>query len=44
MRHIQRITIAKAEEKQGDVAGQIFFQLWLTVFTFILSGAFGTKD
>lgn len=40
MRHIKTITTAKA----SDAAGAIFFQIWLSVFTWILTGALGSKD
>ncbi len=40
MRHVKTITVSKA----SDGAGAIFFQIWLSVFTWIISGAFGSKD
>lgn len=39
MRHIQAITVPKA----SDAAGAIFFQIWLSVITWMLTGAFGSK-
>lgn len=39
MKHVKTITVAKA----SDAAGAIFFQIWLSVFTAILTGAFGSK-
>lgn len=43
MRHISKITVAKAQvnDKDSDTMGAIFIQVWLTVFTWILAGAFG---
>lgn len=40
MKHIKTVTVAPA----SDAAGQIFFQIWLSVFTWILTGAFGSKN
>lgn len=41
MKHIRPITVAKA----SDSFGYFFFQIWLTLFTTLLSGAFGAaKD
>lgn len=39
-KHIRPISIAQAEPKQ-DGFGAVFFQIWLSVFTWILAGAFG---
>ena len=39
MRHIKSVSVQKA----SDSAGLIFFQIWLSVFTSILAGAFGIK-
>lgn len=35
MRHIKHVSVAKA----SDAAGYIFFQIWLSVFTWLLTGA-----
>jgi len=44
MKHCKTISLAKADTKQfDDPAGAIFFQIWLTVVSFILTGAFGEK-
>jgi len=39
MKHLRPLTVAKA----SDPFAAIFFQIWLTVFSSILAGAFGTK-
>lgn len=39
MRHIKTVSVQKA----SDSAGQIFFQIWLSVFSSLLAGAFGLK-
>jgi hypothetical protein len=46
MKHVKRISVAKAATSKqfDDPAGAIFFQVWLSVFTTILAGAFGFKD
>lgn len=36
MRHVKTISVAKA----SDPVGAVFFQIWLGVFTWIISGAF----
>ncbi|HOZ45197.1 MAG TPA: hypothetical protein PLO37_03680 [Candidatus Hydrogenedentes bacterium] len=43
MAHVRTISLAKAQafEKDDDVAGALFLQLWMTVMMFILTGAFG---
>lgn len=42
MKHLKHISVAKADSKQfGDPVANIFFQVWLSVVTFILGGAFG---
>jgi hypothetical protein len=44
MKHMRTISVKPADSKQiDDPAGIIFFQVWLTVMTFILTGAFGDK-
>lgn len=43
MRHVTRVTVARADAKQLDGGGAVFFQIWLSVFTTILAGAFGLK-
>lgn len=42
MRHLNRVTVSKAmvsAEKQDDIAGIIFLQLWFTVVTLMLTAA-----
>ena len=45
MAHIRTITVRNGDipEKAMDAAGQAFFQIWLAVFTWILTGAFSSK-
>jgi len=44
MKHCKSISLAKADTKQfDDPAGAIFFQVWLAVISFIISGALGEK-
>jgi hypothetical protein len=46
MKHTKQVTLAKAMtagEKDSDAAGALFFQVWLTVFMWILTGAFGKQ-
>ena len=40
MKHLKSISVRKA---QDDVFGYIFLQLWLTVFTAMLTAALGEK-
>ena len=40
MKHIKNLTVAKAS---GDPLGYVFLQIWLVVFTSIITGAFGGK-
>lgn len=46
MAHIKKITVSKAavEDKQMDPIGAVFLQIWLLVFTWILAGAFTSKN
>jgi hypothetical protein len=38
MKHTRTITVARAETKQfDDPLGAAFFQVWLTVFTWIIT-------
>ncbi len=39
MKHVKRISTAKA----SDAFGEIFFQIWWSVFSWILTGALGSK-
>jgi hypothetical protein len=44
MNHITRITLLKANTSEGekqDAFGILFLQLWFTVMTWMLAGAFG---
>lgn len=44
MTHISRISVARADAtsgKQMDPAGALFLQLWITVMTWMMMGAFG---
>ncbi len=44
MKHTRAISVKAAESKQfDDPAAAIFFQVWLAVFTFIVTGALGEK-
>lgn len=44
MKHTRSITVQRAETKQfDDPLAVIFFQVWLSVFTFIITGALGEK-
>ena len=45
MKHFKAITNpgAAMPEKAIDTAGSIFLQIWVTVFSSILLGAFGLK-
>jgi hypothetical protein len=44
MKHLKRISVAPADSKQfGDPIANIFFQVWLSVVTFIVGGALGEK-
>lgn len=43
MKHVHVITTTVPVAKASDAAGQIFFQIWLSVFTWILTGALGSK-
>ncbi len=44
MKHFHRITVKRAETKQfDDPLASVFFQVWLSVFTFIIGGAFNEK-
>ncbi len=36
MKHVKPVTVAKA----SDPFGAIFFQIWLSVFTWLITGAF----
>jgi len=40
MKHIKNVTVAKAV---NDPFGNVFLQLWFTVFFSIITGAFGGK-
>lgn len=40
MKHVKSITVAKA----SDPFGSIFFQIWWAVFSWIITGAIGSKD
>lgn len=40
MKHIKNVTVAKAS---NDPLGFAFLQIWLVVFTSIITGAFGGK-
>jgi len=40
MKHTKRITVARADTKQEEFLVPAFIQLWVTVFSFILTGAF----
>lgn len=42
MKHTRQITVARAETKQ-DIAGSLFFQIWLTVFTWIITAGTAEK-
>lgn len=46
MRHVKKISLAKANtsEKGMDPAGYIFLQIWASVMSMMLFGAFGGKD
>jgi len=46
MAHIRHITVSKAavSDKQIDPIGSVFLQLWLFVFSWIIFGAFGSKN
>ena len=46
MRHVRNISLSKANaaEKDIDPVGAVFLQLWVTVMSMILFGAFGGKD
>lgn len=44
MKHIRTVSVKTADNKQfDDPAAAIFFQVWLAVFTFIVTGALGEK-
>jgi len=45
MRHVRKISLAKASvgEKDMDPAGMVFIQIWASVMSMILVGAFGGK-
>jgi hypothetical protein len=43
MRHIRKLTNQPAMQKQSDEFGAIFLQVWLMVFSLILSAAFTDK-
>jgi len=44
MNHLKRLSVAPADSKQfGDPLANIFFQVWLSVVTFIVGGALGEK-
>jgi len=38
MKHVRPISVAKA----SDAFGAIFFQIWLSLFVSLLTGAFGS--
>jgi cytochrome b len=46
MKHIKSVSMGKAavSEKGFDPAGAAFFQIWLAVFTWIITGAFSSKN
>ena len=46
MRHMKCVTVAKAAtgNKNVDPAGMIFLQIWFSVMSMMLFGAFGGKD
>ena len=39
MKHVRPVSVAKA----NDAFGALFFQVWLSAFVTLLSGAFGAK-
>jgi hypothetical protein len=43
MRHIQRISIAKAEAKQDDILAAVFFQFYFFILSIMLTAAFSDK-
>ncbi len=43
MKHLRTVSLGKAEVKQSDPFVDIFLQIWLTVMSFIISGAFTQK-
>ncbi len=44
MKHMRSISVKPADAKQfDDPAAAIFFQVWLGVMTFIITGALGEK-
>jgi hypothetical protein len=44
MKHLRTICVKPADSKQfDDPAASIFFQVWLSVMTFIITGALGEK-
>ncbi len=44
MKHIRLMSVKPADNKQfDDPIASIFFQVWLSVFTFIITGALGEK-
>jgi hypothetical protein len=40
MKHLQKMTMQPAMEKQDDAAGLIFLQIWLSVMATILTKGF----
>ena len=46
MKHVKRISVAKADtgNKDIDPAGYMFLQIWFSVMSMMLFGAFGGKD
>ena len=44
MKHVKTLTVHRADTKQfDDPFAAVFFQIWLSVFAAIISGAFNEK-
>ena len=43
MKHVRIVSLGKADVKQSDAFADLFFQIWLTVLSFIITGAFSQK-
>lgn len=43
MKHIQRISVARAEAKQDDILAAVFFQFFFLIMSIMMTAAFGDK-
>jgi hypothetical protein len=43
MKHIQRISVARAEAKQDDIMAAVFFQFYFFIMSIMLTAAFSDK-